>query len=197
MNNRNWETLLLEWSEKLVPSLADELSELSWTESLWIGYPRASQKQISEAEMRIGVKLPNSYKEFLLVSNGWGRGCPSYWSAEYKLWPVENINWFCERRRDWIDSWMVENPNLPIPSIPDSEYFNYDKSGKAMGHARIEYMEDLLEISDEGDDAILLLNPRVISGNGEWESWFLANWLGGAYRYRSFKDMMLNLYQEC
>jgi hypothetical protein len=48
----------------------------------------------------------------------------------------------------------------------------------------------MLEISDTGDAAILLLNPEVVSDEGEWEAWFFASWLPGAGRFRSFEELM-------
>ena len=47
-----------------------------------------------------------------------------------------------------------------------------------------------LEISDESDSAIYLLNPEVVTAEGEWEAWLFANWLPGASRYRSFAELM-------
>jgi hypothetical protein len=44
-------------------------------------------------------------------------------------------------------------------------------------------------ISDVAD-GVLLLNPEVVSDDGEWEAWFFAAWLPGATRYRSFWDLM-------
>ena len=55
---------------------------------------------------------------------------------------------------------------------------------------RIEYLQTTLEISQKGDSAIYLLNPEVITTEGEWEAWFFADWLPGADRYSSFCDMM-------
>ena len=39
--------------------------------SQWLGHPGASEAKIQAAESRLGVKLPNSYREFLKISNGW------------------------------------------------------------------------------------------------------------------------------
>ncbi len=44
--------------------------------------------------------------------------------------------------------------------------------------------------------AIYLLNPQVVTEEGEWEAWFFANWLPGAARYRSFQEMMEAEYQD-
>jgi hypothetical protein len=40
---------------------------------------------------------------------------------------------------------------------------------------RVEYLESALEISDEGDSAIYVLNPKVVTPAGEWEAWLFAN----------------------
>jgi HEAT repeat protein len=52
----------------------------------------------------------------------------------------------------------------------------------------------MLQISAIGDAAVYLLNPQVITKNGEWEAWFFANWLPGAHRYRSFQELMQGQY---
>ena len=61
---------------------------------------------------------------------------------------------------------------------------------------RVEYLESALEISDIGDSAIFLLNPKVLTPDGEWEAWFFGNWLPGANRYRSFAELMEDEYHS-
>ena len=56
-------------------------------------------------------------------------------------------------------------------------------------------MKTALEISDTGDAAILLLNPQVITTDGEWEAWFFSNWNPGARRYPSFWELMHRQYE--
>ena len=46
------------------------------------------------------------------------------------------------------------------------------------------------------DSAIYLLNPKVVTPDGEWEAWFFANWLPGAARYRSFVELMQAEYRS-
>jgi hypothetical protein len=41
---------------------------------------------------------------------------------------------------------------------------------------------------------VYLLNPCVVTEDGEWEAWYLAHWLPGAVRYRSFWDLMNDEY---
>ena len=49
------------------------------------------------------------------------------------------------------------------------------------------YLSSCLQISDVGDSAVVLLNPEVVNGEGEWETWFFSNWGPGATRYPSFR----------
>ncbi len=57
-------------------------------------------------------------------------------------------------------------------------------------HFRKEYLQMALEVSDYGDACIYLLNPEVITDEGEWDGMFMAGWLPGVSRYRSFQEMM-------
>ena len=54
-----------------------------------------------------------------------------------------------------------------------------------------------MQISDSLEGEVLLLNPKVKFGN-EWEAWYFANYLPGAIRFKSFKEMLeyFIAYQE-
>ncbi|MEB3179705.1 MAG: SMI1/KNR4 family protein [Nostocaceae cyanobacterium] len=196
MSTFNWESFLRRWSQELLESMKDEQQQLppAVIESGWLGYPGATEEQISHAEYRLGRTLPPSYREFLKVTNGWRQTTPFI----YKLWSIEEIEWFAIRRREWIDSFVEgfitgyinsENRLSSLPAISDAEYFIYGDV-QDCSKLRLEYLETALEISDMGDSAIYLLNPQVITPDGEWEAWFFGNWLPGADRYRSFWEMM-------
>jgi hypothetical protein len=43
----------------------------------------------------------------------------------------------------------------------------------------------------------VLLNPKVTTKEGEWETWLFANWLPGAVRYRSFVEWLLAEREAC
>jgi hypothetical protein len=51
------------------------------------------------------------------------------------------------------------------------------------------YLSTAIQISAVGD-GVLLLNPAVLTSDGEWEAWFFASWLPGARRYRSFLELL-------
>jgi hypothetical protein len=69
-----WEPLLRTWSREWLTS-AEYGSVLSAEviASGWLGFPSASEEQITSAEQRLGMSLPPSYTAFLHVTNGWRR----------------------------------------------------------------------------------------------------------------------------
>ena len=198
----NWESFLWQWSQELLKSKRDDQQELPLEviESGWFGYPGATEEQIVRAETHLGITLPPSYREFLKVSNGWRQTTPFI----CKLWSTERIEWFSKRRQVWIDAFIeryaahLRNGRyapLVTPSIPDKEYFVYGDA-QDCSKLRLEYLRTALEISDRGESAIYLLNPQVITEDGEWEAWFFCDWLPGADRYRSFHEMMQTEYEN-
>lgn len=149
----------------------------------------ASAEQLALAERRLGVSLPRSYRTFLEVTNG----CQTGGDFIYELWPVESIDWFQKLEPQWVGAYT--GPRLPSePTVSDDKYFDYGPK-QDPAYLRVEYLTTALQISPTGDSAVYLLNPRVVSEDGEWEAWFFANWLPGATRYRSFVEMILKEYE--
>ena len=184
----NWRKLLTNWSKLLLNSndLRQPPSPAA-LDSQWLGRSGASEEQIASAESRLGRKLPPSYRDFLKVTNGWVQVNPSI----EQLWSVEEIDWFAVRNQDWIDAWQIDD----LEDSSDEEYFVYGTEQSVLT-MRNQYLKTALEISPTGDSAIVLLNPQIVTAEGEWEAWFFANWLPGACRYRSFGDLMRENYQE-
>jgi len=188
----DWHGLLTEWSRAVLAD--DELSASLPPEvvaSGWLGYPGATEEELATAEDRLGVSLPPSYRAFLSLTNGW-RTVDLF---VQQLWSTEEIEWLAVLDQDGIDAWrMGEEPMGRVPPVPDAEYFAYDKNGKATNELalRSDYLQTALRISDVeyGGTGVYLLNPRVVTQDGEWEAWFWAHWIPGAYRYRSFWDML-------
>ena len=180
----DWKTFLADFSVELLrnneirESLPEEVVERGW-----MGFPGATEAEIEELEIRLGVRLPNSYRNFLKISNGWRN--TGYFINH--VWSTKEVVWFRERHADWIKAYEVPHRGTPI--LSDEEYLVYDdKQDSAV--FRVEHLESALEISDIGDDAIYLLNPEIKNADGEWEAWFFANWNPGAVRHQSFLDLM-------
>ena len=190
-----WGSLMTEWNERLFRChrVVDELpSEVR--RSGWLGYPPATEEQIRSTEARLGVALPPSYREFLKVANGWrtlGR-------FTGQIWSTENVQWFRTRNQSAIDDWLLGALANGPAIIPDDEYLVYGGAQHSY-NVRFEYLPSTLEVSEMVESQVYLLNPNVMTAEGEWEAWFLAPWLWGAERYRSFWDLMKGEFElfEC
>ena len=179
----NWTQLLSRWNDHVLASpLAEKLSS-DVRSSGWIGFPPATDQQIAATEKRLRITLPPSYCKFLKASNGW-RMCTH--SIE-RMWGVDEVKWLRTSHRDWIDAFAKPTIYGPEPEVSDVEYFAY---GQLVEQFRGKHFNETLQISEVGDAALYLLNPQVISKDGEWEAWFFANWIPGAHRYRSFAEMI-------
>lgn len=140
----------------------------------WLGESGATETEITLAEQRLGALLPPSYRDFLAISNGFDEIGPFI----YKLYSVGEIDWFRVRNQDWIDAYQLGDDISPEEHL---------KAPEDCIRFRSAYLSACLQISEEGDSAVVLLNPEVINGDGEWETWFFANWNPGATRHASFR----------
>jgi cell wall assembly regulator SMI1 len=140
----------------------------------WLGEPGAAEAEITSAEHRLGVRLPPSYRAFLAEANGFAHIGPFI----YRLYSAAEIDWFRVRNRDWIETYQSGDDISPEEHRADPENCVRFRSA---------YLSSCLQISEEGDSAVVLLNPEVLNDEGEWETWFFANWNPGATRYPSFR----------
>lgn len=202
MSSFNWESFLKRWSQEMITAIVCEQGNLppAVLHSGWLGYPGATDQQIAQAEARLGTSLPSSYRAFLKVSNGWHKTA----LFSNQLWSTQEIEWFAVRNQVWIDAFSAkftspaaENINSKVahPSVSDADYFVYGEA-QDCSRIRLEYLQTALEISQQGDGAIYLLNPQIVTPDGEWEAWFFGDWLPGADRYPSFQDMMQAEYES-
>lgn len=191
MNKTKWKAFLTDYNRELlsyedvVESLPCELIKTGW-----LGQNGAPDAQVEAAERRLGICLPPSYRTFLKVSNGWR--APSI--SIRALLQAAEVVWFREQYQDWIDAYV--GPSEGSPPISDQEYFIYGAKQDCV-RFRTEYLQKALQISTEDDSAVVLLNPEVVTPEGEWEAWFFANWLPGAIRYRSFVDWFTAERKTC
>jgi len=194
MASFDWPELLTEWNQellkcsKVVDALPPEIVRAGW-----LGSPSATERQIQETEARLDVALPPSYREFLAVTNGWLT--TGNWVG--KVWSATEVEWYRVRHQeDAIDAWLTgaSEGGVPYP-VPDDEYFIYGEK-QDTASVRLEYLQTSLELTEESGTEVYLLNPQIVTPEGEWEAWFLAHWLPGARRYRSFWDLMHGEYRS-
>lgn len=186
-----WRRFLGEWSAEVLHLLkqipAEQRSPLidrSIAEGSLLRDP-ATPEAVAELELRIGRRLPESYKRFLLASNGFAvHGLDA---EDGMLRPAGDIGWLRSNEPGLVAAWTRDDSH-----VPDDLYFYYGPDQDPI-HLRTEYMPSTLQISDLVDSVVILLNPEIIAVRGEWEAWEFGNAFPGAYRYRSFEELALEL----
>ena len=143
----------------------------------------ASEAQIIELEQKLQTKLPVGYRNFLLASNGFVS-----LDRRYMFCDTDKIDWFIQENRRWAE----ESSNYDR-DISDEQYFQYGRNQDTCS-MRSRYIKTTLQISPVDESCVYLLNPLIVDSRKEWESWDFASRNPGAFRYRSFWDMMQILY---
>ncbi|MFB7591970.1 SMI1/KNR4 family protein [Streptomyces sp. NPDC056169] len=156
----------------------------------WLGATGATGEELSTLEQRLGTVLPPSYRQFLLTSNGWLSTTPDI----HRVLPVHEVGWTRDLDLELVTNWTERYRDTE--RVGDEEYFLYgeDQSPTSL---RPEYLPHTLKISHTPNATdIYLLNPCVLTPDGEWEAWYLAHWLPGAVRYPPFWDLMNDEYRD-
>lgn len=139
--------------------------------------PGATEADIAALERRLGLALPPSYRQFLATA----AGVTDVLAGDFLA--AADVDWCRTLAPNIIEDYRVEDPQLP-----DEEYFDYDRHN--YGSYRAGHLEKALLISKDEGSGVYLLNPEVITEDGEWEAWFLAYWYPGADRRPSFWALM-------
>ncbi|NEQ99905.1 MAG: SMI1/KNR4 family protein [Cyanothece sp. SIO2G6] len=193
MDEFNWISFLENTSQKVIESYIkarsrDDFTDWLWEEvtpervkSGWLGFPGASEETIRAHEIRLGLSLPESYQNFLKITNGW----PEYPNM-LKLLPVDKIDYLYKlENKKWIDEWIRIHQQHISPTS-DENYLIYTKN--IYQPLRTEYLKYAIQISENVENDIFLLNPKI-KHNDEWEAWIFSCRTPGAIRYRTFQDM--------
>ena len=176
MTPDRWRDLLSTWSREI---LAIEAYRAEFppevVESGWLGYPGATEGEITAAEARLGVRLPPSYRAFLGVTNGW-RTTKTFIE---RIRPTSEIAWYRDAYPERLGGWMDgELSNA-------EEYGDFDPT-RTTSHG----LQRALAVSDYGD-AIYLVLPHRAGPDGECPAWFFAPWVPGEQEYVTFWDLMV------
>lgn len=186
-----WRDLLQRWSDEwLDPILHEQERSEPFPPAVraarWLGSRGVHADEVRQLEERLGVALPPSYRQFLQVSNGW---LDTTESIE-RLLPAQEVGWL----RDIEPDSVCSGDEAPF-EVSDEEYYVYGEEQDPCT-MRPEYLPHTLKISDTPNATdVYLLNPLVVTADGEWEAWYFAHWLPGATRYRSFWDLMNDEYR--
>jgi hypothetical protein len=126
--------------EEVAQSLPDEVRE-----SGWLGFPACSDHEIRSAEMRLGVTLPNTLRDFYLLTNGW-RNLNEF---VYAILPVEKIDVLPN-----VDRKLADAINA---SSPDGSYFKMMRE-----------LNSHIEVPEIDVEA--LTDPELFTTTGVWFS---------------------------
>lgn len=196
MTMKGWMELLAAWDKRILSILREDHGKgkyegyadiLRLLEKQTLGYPPATGSEIAEAEARLGLLLPESYKNFLRVSNGWdqlGIG-PDFQVG--LIFPANGVDFFYKQ-----DPYLF-SAESGTPMNSNSFCMESEDRNSVIDFAEENYTIDKLEkkiaVSEAGEHQYFLY-PEVIRKDAEWEAWRCAESDAIYYRYGSFWDLM-------
>ena len=103
MTPEHWRDLLATWSREIlaVAAYRQEFPR-EVVETGWLGYPGASEDELTATESRLGLTLPPSYRTFLTVTDGW-RTTKTFIDC---IRPVGEITWYREAHPGRLAGWL-------------------------------------------------------------------------------------------
>lgn len=137
----NWEPWLTRWSREWISSAESQTLEPDVVRDGWLGYAPATSDAIAAAETRLGVRLPPSYRDFLLTTDGW-RDAGMFVS---QLRDTSSVGWLADIEPFWAEGW--DEFCAPDDDRDDPETRNPFSRG--------------LMISLEADAGVLFLDPGM------------------------------------
>jgi hypothetical protein len=153
--------------------LAIKLNDFEFEQdsSGWIGYKPATDEQIRNAEKRLNIKLPDDFKEFLKVSNGF----PSVNTIEPSFLSVSQIDYTKNLDPFLIEIWTDES------AFPKELTEKYERS---------------ITVGGVNEEQMFMLIPPLIETD-KWEYWFFANWVPGEEPCESLKQHFISAIEFC
>ena len=190
MDVKEWRAFLLNWQKEILQctNYINDYDVFSVFPELKNGpiLMQGNEDDIKILESKLGKALPASYRNFFIASSGW---IHITMFSTY-LSPNE-ANWFYETNKEWVDIWIESSDDY---EVTDEDYFVYGEMQDPI-YVRGKYMKSCLKISTDQDGYVFLLNPEIVTDDGEWEAWAFGTKLPGAYRYRTFEDLMRKEYE--
>ena len=149
-----------------------------------VGHEGCSEEEVLDLEHRLDVRLPDSYRLFLLEING----CDRLGLSHGGLLRADQVKWFRDENQDWIDAYL----NSEGDDVAVQDHLVYGPKQLPYLFRRA-FLPALLQIGNVFDGAVYLLNPCVKEEeSGEWEAWDFATWYAGTYRRPSFLALAEN-----
>ncbi|WP_214226195.1 SMI1/KNR4 family protein [Pedobacter sp. B4-66] len=127
----------------------------------WIGNNPSKIVDIESVEKNLGIKLPQDYKDFLLITNGFA-ATRNHTKPRFEA--VENIDYLVN-----IDNFIVEIWNQE----------GLEDIGRELARS-------ILIAGIEEEQYFLIIPPK--SAEDSWKYWMFASWLPGELPYKNLLD---------
>lgn len=150
---------------KKISELSIKSEDISYSneqiEANWIGNNPSKIVDIESVEKNLGVKLPQDYKDFLLITNGFSA---TRNGTEPRFEAVENIDYLVN-----IDNFIVEIWNQ-----------------EGLEDIGQELARSILIAGIEEEQYFLIIPPK--SAEDPWKYWIFASWLPGEIPFENLLD---------
>ncbi len=189
MRPEDWRAFLERYSRDLLecPDVTVGLPPEA-LDSAWLGFPPATDAEISETEDRLGRSLPPSLKTFYSVTNGWRTTGLFVWN----ILPVEGLGWLKDREPQLFElAEMAEGTPGPFKNDPGDvrlDEYRYEQGTR---------VKRSLILNSEGDASTWLLDPEEQTSDGEWAAGRWSSWNPAMqWRAPSFAELMIREHQS-
>lgn len=135
-------------------------------DSVWIGYEPATVKQIDSLEQRLNIKLPQDYKDFLLLTNGFHAAS----SVEPSFSNINAIDFLMNVDPELYEIWKIGNPEVG------------------------EKLKTAIKVGGFDEEQYFFLIPPS-NENSNWEYWFFAAWAPGEAVYKCMDEYLKNVLE--
>lgn len=176
----DWKPWLTRWSREWISRAEPGDLEPEVARDGWLGYAPATPDAIAAAEARLGARLPPSYRDFLLTTDGWrhaGMFVP-------RMRDTSSVGWLRDIEPFWAEGWdefYAAEPDEDDDGAPES---------------RNPFSKGLM-VSLDADAGVLFLDPEDVDGTGEWAAYSHFSWRAAPpARFPSFAALMKALYAE-
>lgn len=141
---------------------------------------------IAEREASLGVRLPQSYVDFLRSYR-----TDADWLTDAELFHVSRLALFKDFNPDWAREIAEREAREPAANVSAERYYVYGQGQDVLAY-RESQIREMIVIGSWGSNSsqLVLLNPAVTTADGEMETW-----LFGVYVARtvSFAEAMRQL----
>ncbi len=203
----DWLAFLRCWRETVQARLARRpgysgLGALPPEVNLVADAPGDVAEEVARLQDRLKVQLPQSYLDFARARRGQGWVIETFADASAMakgtgqgVLPLAKIGNFADVDAATWGIWKRDGASGR--AIRPDEYYRYgyqSDMSRVQDSALfdVEALQHMIKIGDLDQGAVLLLNPRDITADGEMEVWVLS-FRTHAQRFRSFAELMQDL----